>query len=76
MLRIGLGAVADGGYEAFEGNCSAVGETGGEGLLFHEVRKDAGVGGEAGKGKAEVFVDGDDFLLVGGKLFCVALEEC
>jgi hypothetical protein len=43
--------------------------------LFHEVGEDAGVGGEAGEGEAEVFVDGDDFLLVGGELFCVSLKE-
>jgi len=43
-------------------------------LLFHEVGEDAGVGGEAGEGEAEVFVDGDYFFLVGGEFFCVALE--
>ena len=37
-------------------------------MLFHEVGEDAGVGGEAGEGDANVFVDGDDFLLVDGKV--------
>jgi len=42
-------------------------------LLLHEVGEDAGVGGEAGEGDAVVGVDGDDFALVGGEFFCVAL---
>jgi hypothetical protein len=73
VLGIGLGAVADGGDEAFEGEGAAVDEARREGLLFHEVGEDAGVGGEAGEGEADVFVDGDDFLLVRGEFFCVAL---
>ncbi len=36
-LRAGLGAVADLGDDAFEGDGAAVGQFGGEGLLFHEV---------------------------------------
>jgi hypothetical protein len=43
-------------------------------LLLHEVGEDAGVGGQAGEGDAVVGVDGDDFALVGGEFFCVALE--
>jgi hypothetical protein len=42
-------------------------------LLFHEVGEDAGVGGEAGEGEAEMLVDGDDFFLVRGEFFCVSL---
>ncbi len=74
MLGVGLCAVADGGDESFEGDCSAIGEAGGEGLLLHEVGEDAGVGGEARKGEAEVLVDGNNFLLVGGEFFCIALR--
>lgn len=74
MLGVGLCAVANGGHEAFEGDGAAVGEAGGEGLLLHEVGEDAGVGGEAGEAEAEVLIDGDDFLLVGGELFCIALR--
>ena len=51
VLRVGLGAVADGGYEAFERDGAAVGEAGAEGLLLHEVGEDAGVGGETGEGE-------------------------
>lgn len=72
-MSIGLCSVADGSYEAFERDGAAVGKAGREGLLFHEVGEDAGVGCEAGEGESEVFVDGDDFLLVGGEFFCVAL---
>lgn len=43
-------------------------------MLAHEVREDAGIGGEAGERDAVVGVDGDDLLLVGGKFFCVALK--
>ncbi len=45
VLGVGLCAVADGGDEAFKRDGAAVGEAGGEGLLFHEVGEDAGVGG-------------------------------
>ena len=75
VLRVGLRAVADGGDEAFEGDGAAVGQARGERLLFHEVGEDPGVGCEAGEGETKVLVDGDDFLLVGGELFCVALEK-
>ncbi len=75
VLGIGLCAVADGGDEAFKRDGAAVGEAGGKGLLFHEVGEDAGVGGEASEGEAKVFVNDDDFLLVGGKLFCVTLAR-
>jgi hypothetical protein len=44
-------------------------------LLLHEVGEDAGVRCEASEGEAQVLVDGDDFLLVGGELFCIALEK-
>ena len=74
VLGVGLGAVADGRDEAFERDGTAVGQARGEGLLLHEVGEDAGVGGEAGEGEAQVLVDGDDFLLVRGEFFCVALE--
>jgi hypothetical protein len=44
-------------------------------LLLHEVGEDAGVGGEAREGEAEVLVDCDYFFLVGGEFFCVALKH-
>ena len=72
-LRACLRAVADLVDEALEGDWSRIGHFGGEGLLFHEIGEDAGVGGEAGKGDAEVGVYGEDFLLVGGEFFGVAL---
>ncbi len=75
VLGVGLCAVANGGDEALKGDGATISEAGGEGLLFHEVGEDAGVGGETSEGEAEVFVNGDDFLLVGGKLFCVALAR-
>lgn len=43
-------------------------------MLFHEVGKNAGVGGKTGEGDTEVRVDWNDLLLVGRKLFCVALQ--
>jgi len=61
-----LCAVTDGGDEAFERDCATVCEAGGEGLLFHKVGEDAGVGGKAGEGEAEVFVYGNYLFLVGG----------
>jgi hypothetical protein len=42
--------------------------------LFHEIGEYAGVRGEAGEGEAEMFVDGDDFLLVRGEFFGVTLQ--
>ena len=42
--------------------------------MFHEVGKNAGVGGKTGEGYTEVRVDWDDLLLVGRKLFGVALQ--
>lgn len=74
VLGVCLGALADGGDDALEGDGAAVGEARGEGLLLHEVGEDASVGGQASEGDAEVFVDGDDFLLVGGEFFGIALE--
>jgi len=74
VLRVGLRTVADGGHEALERDGAAVRQARGQRLLLHEVGEDAGVGGEAGEREAEVLVDGDDFLLVGGELFCVALR--
>jgi hypothetical protein len=73
VLRVGLCAVANRGHQALQRDGAAVGEAGGERLLFHEVGEDACIGGEAGEGEADMFVDGDDFLLVGGEFFCVAL---
>lgn len=74
MLGVCLRAVADAGGDLRERNGAAVGEAGGEGLLFHEVGEDARVGGEAGEGDAVVRVDGNNLLLVGGEFFGVALE--
>ena len=69
-----LGAVADLGDDAFEGDGTAVGHFGRERLLFHEVGEDAGVGCEAGEGDAKVRVYANYFFLVGGEFFCIALE--
>lgn len=74
MLGVGLGTVTDRGDDSFEGDGAAVGEARGEGLLLHVVGEDAGIGGEAGESDAQVLVDGDDLLLVGGEFFGVALE--
>lgn len=73
VLRVGLRAVANCRDETFDWDCSAVGKAAGERLLFHEVGQDAGVGGEAGEGEAQVLVDGDYLFLVGGEFFCVTL---
>jgi hypothetical protein len=43
-------------------------------LLLHEVGEDAGVGGEAGEGEAEVLIDGDYLLLVRRELFGITLR--
>ena len=74
VLGVGLGAVADTGGDVGEEDGAVVGQARGEGLLFHEVGEDAGVGGETGEGDAVVGVDGDDFALVGGELFGIALD--
>lgn len=73
MLGVGLSAVADARGDVGEQDGAAVGQARGEGLLFHEVGQDAGVGGEPGEGDAVVGVDGDDLALVGGELFGVTL---
>ncbi len=75
LLRVGLGAVADAGGYLGEGDGAVVGQAGSEGLLFHEVGEDAGVGGEAREGDAVVGVDWDYLFLVGGEFFGVALGE-
>jgi hypothetical protein len=74
MLSVCLCAVTNRRDEAFEGDSAAVGEAGGERLLLHEVGEDSGIGCQSGEGEAEVLVDGNNFLLVGGKLFRVALD--
>ena len=66
MLCVRLCAVADLGHDALDGDGAAVGHAGREGLGFHEVGEDAGVGGEAGEGEGEVGVYADEFFLVGG----------
>lgn len=43
-------------------------------MTFHEVREDAGVGREAGEGDAEVGVEVDYLLLVGGEVFGISLQ--
>lgn len=73
MLGICLRPVADLCDNALEGDRPAVCHFRGEGLLLHEVEEDTGVGGEAGDGDAEVVIDADDFLLVGGEFFGVSL---
>lgn len=74
MLCVGLCAVADLSYDSVEGDGAAVCHSRAEGLLFHEVGEDAGVGAEAGDGDAHVCVDFDDFFLVRGEFFCVSLH--
>ena len=61
--------------QLLERDGAAVGQARGERLLLHEVGEDTGVGGQAGEGEAQVLVDGDDLLLVGGELFGIALRE-
>ena len=72
-LRRRLSAVAYLLDDALERDGAAIGQFGGESLAFHEVREDAGVGGETGEGEAEVLIDTYYLLLVGGELFCVSL---
>lgn len=62
-------------HDAFERDGPAVGHLRGEGLLLHEVGENARVGGEAGEGEPEMGVELDDFFLVGGEFFGVALER-
>lgn len=57
VLRVDLGFISDGVDDAGDWNRSVVEETGGHGLLAHEVGEDTGVGGEAGEGNTEVGVD-------------------
>lgn len=73
LLCVCLCAVCDARNDLGQRNGAVVGEAGGERLLLHEVGEDAGIGGETGKGDTEVRVDGNDLLLVGRELFCVAL---
>ena len=73
LLRVGLGAGGDLGYNVGERDGSGEGETFGEGLLFHEVGEDAGVGSEAGECEAVVCVDWYYLFLVGGEFFGIAL---
>lgn len=73
VLGIGLGAVTDGGNESFDGDCTVVGHAGREGLVFHEVRENAGIGCETCEGETNVLIYGDYFFLVGGEFFCVPL---
>lgn len=74
MLCVRLSSIAYLGDDPFEGNGPAICHLRGERLLFHEVRQYSGVGREAGEGYAEMIVYADDFLLVGGEFFGVALE--
>jgi len=46
-----------------------------EAFVSHVFGERAGVGGEAGNADADVIVDGEDFLLVGGKLGYGAFER-
>ena len=73
VLCVGLRAIADSSGDFGEWDGAVVGEARGKGLLFHEVGEDASVGGEAGEGEAVVCVDWDDFLLVRGEFFGIAL---
>lgn len=76
MLRVGLRAVADAVGDVGEQDGAGVGQARGERLLFHEVGEDAGVARQPRERDAVVRVDGDDFALVGGEFFCVALLKC
>ena len=73
LLRVGLGAGGDLGDDVGEWDGSGEGEAFGEGLLFHEVGEDAGVGSEAGECEAVVCVDWYYLFLVGGEFFGIAL---
>ena len=74
LLSVCLSSIANGSNDTFKREGTTVGKTGGEGLLLHEVGEDASVRGEAGEGETDVCVNGNNLLLVGGELFCVALE--
>lgn len=73
VLCVRLGTVTNLGYQAFDGDGARVGHLGREALLFHKVGEDTGVGGETGEGDAKVVIYADDFLLVRGEFFGVAL---
>jgi hypothetical protein len=73
MLSIGLSTVAYGGYSTLDGESAPVGEATGEGLGFQKVGKDTGVGCKACEGEAEMFIDDENFLLVGREFFSVTL---
>jgi hypothetical protein len=74
-LGIHLRTLADQVDQVPDGHVAAVGEPVGQALLLHEVGEDAGVAGEAGDGDADMLVDGEELLLVGGEFFGVALER-
>lgn len=57
VLGVDLGFIGDGVDDTGYGNGAVVEETGGHGLLAHEVGEDAGVGGEAGEGDTKMGVD-------------------
>lgn len=57
VLGVDLGFIGDGVYYTGYRDGAVVQEAGGHGLLAHEIGEDAGVGGEAGEGDAEVGVD-------------------
>lgn len=74
VLGVDLCAVADAVRDLGNGDRAIVGETGGERLLFHEVREDASVGGEASKSDTIVGVYWDDLLLIRRELFGITLQ--
>lgn len=75
VLCVRLGPVTDHSDNALKGDGAAVSHLGGERLLLHEIEEDTGVGCKASDGYAYVVVDTDEFLLIGGELFCVSLRR-
>lgn len=72
-LGVDLGLFANHVDECADGHGAAVRQSVAEALLFHEVGEDAGVGGQTGDSDADVFVNVEEFLVVGGEFFGVAL---
>ena len=75
MLCVCLSAVGDRCDCGLDWKGAPVCEAGAEGLGLEEVRQDPAVGCEAGEAEAEVGVDCEDFLLIGGELFGGALKS-
>lgn len=72
-LGVDLGLFANHVDECADGHGAAVRQSVAQALLLHEVGEDAGVGSQTGDGDADVFVNVEEFLVVRGEFFGVAL---